>query len=78
MDDYSRRAVTAALAVARGLGLPCSDHAEIVADGSNVLVHLVPSPVVAIWPDILPLGTFPWCRQVGIYPPVRTSTIVSR
>jgi hypothetical protein len=47
MDDYSRRAVTAALAVARGLGLPCSDHAEIVADGSNVLVHLVPSPVVA-------------------------------
>jgi hypothetical protein len=47
MDDHSRRAVTAALAVARGLGLQCSDHAEVVADGSNVLVHLVPSPVVA-------------------------------
>ncbi|MBV8631410.1 MAG: phosphotransferase [Silvibacterium sp.] len=47
MDDLSRRAVSAALAVARGLGLPCSDQPEILADGSNVLAHLVPAPVVA-------------------------------
>jgi hypothetical protein len=47
MDDLSRRAVAAALAVSRGLGLQCSDEPEIVADGSNVLVHLVPTPVVA-------------------------------
>lgn len=47
MDDHSRRAVAAALAVSRGLGLQCSDEPEIVADGSNVLVHLVPSQVVA-------------------------------
>ena len=47
MDDLSRRAVSAALAVARGLGLPCSDQPEILADGSNVLAHLAPAPVVA-------------------------------
>ena len=47
MDDLSRRAVAAALAVSRNLGLRCSDAPEIIADGSNVLVHLVPSPVVA-------------------------------
>lgn len=47
MDDLSRRAVAAALAVSCGLGLKCSNEPEIVADGSNVLVHLVPSPVVA-------------------------------
>ena len=47
MDDLSRRAVAAALAVARNLGLRCSDAPEVIADGSNVLVHLVPAPVVA-------------------------------
>ena len=47
MDDLSRRAVAAALAVSRNLGLRRSDAPEIIADGSNVLVHLVPSPVVA-------------------------------
>jgi hypothetical protein len=47
MDDLSRRAVAAALAVARSLGLRCRDAPEIIADGSNVLVHLIPSPVVA-------------------------------
>jgi len=47
MDDLSHRAVAAVLAVSRNLGLRCSDAPEIVADGSNVLVHLVPSPVVA-------------------------------
>ena len=47
MDDLSRRAVAAALAVSRNLGLRCSDAPEVIADGSNVLVHLVPAPVVA-------------------------------
>src|SRR5271170_3618951 len=47
MDELSRRAVAAALAVVRNLGLTCSDTPEVIADGSNVLVHLVPSPVVA-------------------------------
>jgi hypothetical protein len=47
MDDLSCRAVAAALAVSRNLGLRCSDAPEVIADGSNVLVHLVPSPVVA-------------------------------
>jgi len=47
MDDLSRRAVAAALALARGLGLKCSDAPEVIADGSNVLVHLLPAPVVA-------------------------------
>lgn len=47
MDDLSRRAVAAALAVSRNLGLRCSDAPEVIADGSNVLVYLVPSPVVA-------------------------------
>jgi len=47
MDDLSRRAVAAALAVSRNLGLHCSDAPEVIADGSNVLVYLVPSPVVA-------------------------------
>jgi Ser/Thr protein kinase RdoA (MazF antagonist) len=47
MDDLSRRAVAAALAVAHDLGLGCSDDPEIIADGSNVLVRLVPAPVVA-------------------------------
>ena len=47
MDSLSRRAVAAALAVSRNLGLRCNDEPEVIADGSNVLVHLVPSPVVA-------------------------------
>ena len=47
MDSLSRRAVAAALAVSRNLGLRCSDAPEVIADGSNVLVHLLPSPVVA-------------------------------
>ncbi|MBV8113858.1 MAG: phosphotransferase [Silvibacterium sp.] len=47
MDHLSRRAVAAALVVSRNLGLHCSDAPEVVADSSNVLVHLVPAPVVA-------------------------------
>jgi hypothetical protein len=47
MDDLSRRSVAAALAVSRNLGLRCSDEPEVIADGSNVLVHLVPASVVA-------------------------------
>jgi hypothetical protein len=47
MDDLSRRAVAAALAVSRNLGLRSGDAPEVISDGSNVLVHLVPSPVVA-------------------------------
>src|SRR5277367_4150768 len=46
MDDLSRRAVAAAIAVAGRYGLECSDP-EVLADGSNVLVHLKPEPVVA-------------------------------
>ena len=46
MDDLSRRAVAAAIAVADELGLRCNDP-EVLADGSNVLVHLRPAPVVA-------------------------------
>ncbi len=47
MDKLSGRAVAAALAVAQRLGLDCSSEPEVVADGSNVLVHLKPAPVVA-------------------------------
>jgi hypothetical protein len=47
MDTLSMRAVAAALHVARSLGLRCDDQPEVVADGSNVLVHLKPAPVVA-------------------------------
>jgi len=47
MDSLSRRAVAAALAVSRHLGLRCGDEPDVIADGSNVLVHLLPSPVVA-------------------------------
>jgi hypothetical protein len=39
-------ALAAACAVAVDHGLPCGD-AEVVYAGSNVLVHLRPSPVVA-------------------------------
>jgi hypothetical protein len=47
MDDLSSRAVAAALAVSSSLGLRCGDTPQVIADGSNVLVHLVPSPIVA-------------------------------
>jgi hypothetical protein len=40
------RALEAACEVAVDHGLPCGD-AEVVYSGSNVLVHLLPSPVVA-------------------------------
>ena len=46
MDDLSRRAIAAAVAVANSFGLHCDDP-EVLADGSNVLVHLKPAPVVA-------------------------------
>ena len=47
MDTLSTRAVAAAVSVARMLGLDHVDEPEILADGSNVLVHLNPAPVVA-------------------------------
>jgi Phosphotransferase enzyme family len=47
MDTLSTRAVTAAVSVARKLVLDHVDEPEILADGSNVLVHLKPAPVVA-------------------------------
>lgn len=46
MDELSRRAVAAALSVAKTQGLHY-DQPEVLADGSNVLVHLAPVPVVA-------------------------------
>lgn len=46
MDALSHRAVTAAVKAAQRHGLHC-DRPEILADGSNVLVHLAPAPVVA-------------------------------
>jgi len=46
MDELSQRAVSAAVNAAREQGLR-SDAPKILADGSNVLVHLAPSPVVA-------------------------------
>ena len=46
MDELGRRAVAAAVTVAQAHGLRC-DAPEVVADGSNVLVHLKPAPVVA-------------------------------
>jgi hypothetical protein len=47
MDDLSRRALRAALAVARDLGLGCDSQPELLADGANVLAHLKPAPLVA-------------------------------
>ncbi len=47
MDTLSARAVAAAISVAQKLGLSHADAPEILADGSNVLVHLKPAPVVA-------------------------------
>jgi Phosphotransferase enzyme family len=46
MDALSESAVAAAVAVAGAQGLRC-DAPEVIADGSNVLVHLQPAPVVA-------------------------------
>jgi len=46
MDSLSRKAVDAALAVAREHGVHCAE-AELLKDGANVLVHLQPVPVVA-------------------------------
>jgi Phosphotransferase enzyme family len=46
MDELSQRAVAAAVGASRAQGLRC-DAPEILADGSNVLVHLAPAPVVA-------------------------------
>ncbi|WP_158751363.1 phosphotransferase [Acidobacterium sp. S8] len=45
-DSLSVRAVEAAVAVARTHGILC-DASEVLADGSNVLVHLQPAEVVA-------------------------------
>ncbi|HET8954365.1 MAG TPA: aminoglycoside phosphotransferase family protein [Solirubrobacterales bacterium] len=42
----SRRALAAARSVAREQGVPC-ERAVVAYSGSNVLVHLAPSPVVA-------------------------------
>jgi len=47
MDSLSARAVAAAIDVARELGLKCNDEPELLADGSNVMMHLKPAPVVA-------------------------------
>ncbi|HZD48805.1 MAG TPA: phosphotransferase [Silvibacterium sp.] len=46
MDDLTRRALIAAVSLAGDLGLRC-ETPDILADGSNVLVHLAPAPVVA-------------------------------
>jgi hypothetical protein len=46
MDELSRRAVAGAVDTARAFGLRC-DAPDVIADGSNVLVHLKPAPVVA-------------------------------
>lgn len=47
MDDYSRRALTAAVALARDLGLRSDNEPALLADGANVLARLRPAPVVA-------------------------------
>lgn len=44
--SIGQRALAAACAVAADQGVPC-DQAEVLRAGSNVLVHLRPSPVVA-------------------------------
>jgi len=46
MDDLTRRALIAAVAVARDLGLGCDPEPELLADGANVLAHLHPAPVI--------------------------------
>lgn len=45
-DERTRRAVAAAVAVAREYGVRC-DAPELLADKANALVRLVPAPVVA-------------------------------
>ena len=45
MSD-ERRALQAACAVVRAYDVPCED-AAVLAGGSNVLVHLKPTPAVA-------------------------------
>ncbi len=45
-DSLEQQALTAACSVATGNGVPC-ERAAVVNAGSNVLVHLRPSPVVA-------------------------------
>lgn len=45
-SELSIRAVAAAVAIARAHGLRCTTPA-VLADRSNVLVHLQPAPVVA-------------------------------
>lgn len=45
-DSVDTRAVAAACSVAREQGVPC-ERAAIAHAGSNVMVHLAPSPVVA-------------------------------
>ena len=44
--DTTERAVRAAVAAARGQGLPVLDP-RVVRDSTNVLVHLAPAPVIA-------------------------------
>ncbi|MDF2825970.1 MAG: hypothetical protein K0R68_3378 [Mycobacterium sp.] len=51
----SRRAVAAALEVARGLGLPV-EHGEVLHDVFSVVVHLTPVPVVARIQVVVPPG----------------------
>jgi hypothetical protein len=50
-------ALAAACAVAVDHGLPCGD-AVVVYSGSNVLIHLLPSPVVA---RVMSGGVAPSC-----------------
>src|SRR5204862_7015324 len=45
-NDLSKRAVEAALGVARGQGLGVREP-TVLGDSTNVLVHLAPAPVVA-------------------------------
>jgi hypothetical protein len=45
-ETLKSRAVAAAVAVARAHGIECNDP-SVLADGSNVLLHLRPAPVVA-------------------------------
>jgi Phosphotransferase enzyme family len=46
MDHLSALAVENAVALAKSLGLP-ADAATVLKDGSNVIIHLAPAPVVA-------------------------------
>jgi hypothetical protein len=47
MDSLSSRAIAAAIFISQELGLRNLHYPEILADGSNVLVHLKPAPIVA-------------------------------